>query len=95
MALYVHIGGKRRRSGVDRRVAAIMSKFDRQTAESDERFLAFEEKPMKLEADGRKEERPGGGTDDENAANVCSADATNDASTADKIPSTIPTVSYL
>ena len=42
MALYVHIGGKRR-SGVDRRVAAIMSKFDRQTAESDERFLAFEE----------------------------------------------------
>ena len=28
MALYVHIGGKRRRSGMDRHVAAIMSKFD-------------------------------------------------------------------
>ena len=40
MALYVHIGGKRR-SGVDRHVAAIMSKFDRQTADSDERFLDF------------------------------------------------------
>ena len=48
MALYVHIGGKRRRSGVDRCVAAIMSKFDRQ---SDERFLAFEEKRMTLEAE--------------------------------------------
>ena len=37
--------------------------------------------------DGRKEESPGGGTDDENAANVCSADVTNDAST-DRISST-------
>ena len=57
MALYVHIGGKRRRSGVDRRVAAIMSKFDRQTAESDERFLAFEEKRMKLEAEMEERRR--------------------------------------
>ena len=53
----VHIGGKRRRSGVDRHVAAIMSKFDRQTAESDERFLAFEEKRMTLEAEMEERRR--------------------------------------
>ena len=53
----MHIGGKRRRSGMDRLVAPIMSKFDRQTAESEERFLAFEEKRMKLEAEMEKRRR--------------------------------------
>ena len=41
---------------------------------------------------GRKVESPGGGTDNENAANVCSADATNGAS-IDRISSVIPTIS--
>ena len=34
-----------------------MSKFDRQTAESDECFLAFEEKRMKLEAEMEERRR--------------------------------------
>ena len=56
MVLYVHIGGKRR-SDVDRHVAAIMGKFDRQTVEFDECFLAFEEKRMKLEAEMEERRR--------------------------------------
>ena len=43
------IGGKRRRSGVDRRVAAIMSKFDRQTC--------LRRKRMKLEAEMEERRR--------------------------------------
>ena len=44
-------------TGVDRHVVAIMSKFDRQTAESDESFLAFEEKRMKLEEEMEERRR--------------------------------------
>ena len=56
----VHIGGKKRGSGVDRRVAAIMNKFDRQTADSDKCFLDCEEKTNEARGrDGRKEESLG------------------------------------
>ena len=48
---FLCISGKRRTSGVNKCVAEFMTGFDKQIAESDGRFLEFEGRRMKLEAE--------------------------------------------